>query len=357
MILNSADSDWVALNDCPSNRIMVIFQKEMEETKMKKIICLLLALSCLISVVSASLSEYCNINDDGSMNSMYGNIWDSQSFTIGYVGINSTINLTMIRMKLTRIGTPNTIYISIRAVNGSEVPTGSDLSTGTTNGNTLTSDFAGEWRNVSMTPYELKAGTQYSIVAHINGGDSTNRVLWKSDASNPTYNGGIAGVSINSGVVWTPQPVGDYMFEIYGIQSSIPSGDCDYYVGEEITLPQITTTKTYDDGITHKMYLACLYDLDGNSGFESMIDTQTCRKETQTITLEDEGEYTYNLAIAFRERQWNQESHEWETISEGTDVNSKTSFSVCSIPDDEEGWQGFMDWVGNLLCQWFGWFC
>lgn len=136
------------------------------------------------------------------------------------------------------------------------------------------------------------------------------------------------------------------------------NGECTAYVGDaEFNLPQITSELTYDDSPTHKLYLACLYDLDGDSGYEDMIGTQDCRTDPVSFNPEEEGDHTYKLAIAFRERQWNAETHAWETLDEGIEDNLEYNFKVCDIPDDEEGHSGFITWIQGLLCSLFGWFC
>jgi len=135
--------------------------------------------------------------------------------------------------------------------------------------------------------------------------------------------------------------------------SSIVSAECTNYVGDEIALPQITTQKTYDDGMTHKMYLACIYSLTGSSTNYEIMNSQLCMAEAGTFSPTEAGNYTYTVAIYFRERQWNSNSHQWETVSEGQDNHLETTYEVCNIPDDE----GFLDWIKGILCQLFGVFC
>ncbi len=135
--------------------------------------------------------------------------WTSQTFT--------TINaytLTSVKLLLWRTGSPGTITVSIRAVDGSSHPTGGDLTSGTTNGNTLpTSELTPEWREVTLTDYALSAGTEYAIVVRALSGSSANAGNWNDDFGG-TYSGGIGLRSSNSGSTWAS--IGsDLGFETY----------------------------------------------------------------------------------------------------------------------------------------------
>lgn len=304
------------------------------------------------SVFASTLIAYYNTGDTGASASMYGDNWDSQSFTVG--GTSFTID--KVRMKVQRVGSPGTLYVSIRNVNASGFPIGGDLSTGTIDGNSFET-APGNWKDIIMTPYTLQAGHQYAIVAHIIGGDGDNEIWWRTHVVDSTYAGGLATFSINGGVTWKRISLGlataDYMFEVYGTSES---GDCDYYVGDpSFNLPQIGVQGTYTNDATHQTYLACLYNLDGSGSYEVMSLTDTCRINSQSFNPDNIGNYTYNLNIAYMNREWNPSTHQWETTSSGTDNSLDYSFTVCDIPNDEEGWTGFINWIMNLLCQWFNW--
>ena len=57
-----------------------------------------------------------------------------------------------VQLYLRRYGTPGTINVSIKAVDGDNKPTGIALATGSTNGNTLVEDPNYEWREVTISP-------------------------------------------------------------------------------------------------------------------------------------------------------------------------------------------------------------
>lgn len=252
----------------------------------------------------------------------------------------------------------------------------------------VTNAYDGDWSNYALGFYDTY-GT-YIYLNYTKPSKATNKSLWQVKDHNSTENlsipqecfneilqlriqritiTGFSQISWNcyDGSSWKDLRISPIQegYEIARVYEEAmfwdieeEPTDCDYYVGDsEFNLPQITTEKSYDDGTTHKMYLACLYDLNGNAGYEGMISTQNCRESVQTFNPDTEGDYIYNLAIAYRERKWNQTSHQWETIAEGTDNSFLYNFNVCDIPNDDEGWNNFISWIQNLLCNWFGWFC
>lgn len=136
------------------------------------------------------------------------------------------------------------------------------------------------------------------------------------------------------------------------------NASCDYYVGDdEFDLPKITSSRVYNDGPSHKMYVACLYGLNGETGFESMIGTQDCRRNIETFNPDTPGEYNYKLHIVYRERRWIPQNHLWQTIDGGTDNSLDYNFEVCDIPEDSQGWEDFLYWVQSLFCSLFDWVC
>lgn len=159
-----------------------------------------------------TLYEYYNTGDDDYY-SIYDTTWRAQTFTVGTVGPNSDHDITSVKLKLFRLGSPGTLTVSIRATDADGHPTGDDLTSGTINGNTLTTDTAGAWYEISLTAYTLSAGTKYAIVARAPDGDTSNRVRWRADTTDPTYTGGNLETSTNAGISWTADTTVDLMFE------------------------------------------------------------------------------------------------------------------------------------------------
>ena len=166
--------------------------------------------------MSDTLYERYTTNDDGDQD-IYGNLWRGQTFTIGNTGTNEDHNITSVKLLLYRIGSPGTITVSIKATS-EELPTGDDLASGTTNGDTLPTESPYEWREITFgTPYTLSASTKYAICVRISGGDTSNAPLWRIDKTSSAYTGGDSVYSINAGGTWYRTVGRDMMFMEYGI--------------------------------------------------------------------------------------------------------------------------------------------
>lgn len=152
----------------------------------------------------AQLQNYYNTGENDQAD-FSDTLWKAQTFTVG-----DAYTINRVRVKIYRLGSPGTITVSIRATTEG-VPSGADLTSGTTSGNTLTDSDAGEWRSISLTDYELSASTAYAIV--IRGGvDASNKGYWKNDS---TATGGMY-QSANSGSTWSGLGVtSTFIFETY----------------------------------------------------------------------------------------------------------------------------------------------
>lgn len=172
--------------------------------------------------------SFATTNSDGAF---YGVNWYAQSFLVG----SSAHTVTSVKIYLKRYGSPGTITLSIRAVDGNLHPTGSDLASGTTNGNTLpTSGY--EQREITLSAeVTLSANTTYAIVVRATSANSTNVAYWRSNFQTP--NGGYAtgewNESYDSGVTWYFQPYEDFDFEIWGNPASTPINVSDSGTGAD----------------------------------------------------------------------------------------------------------------------------
>ena len=189
---------------------------------MKRIFSILFALALSLGLVMVGqtpipvlatpphMYEYYNTGDD-TYRWLYGTRWAAQTFT---PSVAHTI--TSVKLKLFRVGAPGTVTVSIRATSGGQ-PTGSDLCSGTTSGDTLTTSTLGEWREITLgSGYGLSAGTTYAIVIRAISGDGSNSLSWRVDGSSPTYGGGMNLYSIDSGSSWISDAGYDFMFEEWG---------------------------------------------------------------------------------------------------------------------------------------------
>ena len=174
----------------------------------------LLALTLpIFPVYAETLYDFYNTGDDGfEILDPYRLL--AQTFTTG----DDSYSITSVKIKAYRLSTPGILIISIRNVDGDGKPTGSDLTYGTIDGDTFTTNEAGEWYEVTFTTgYTLLSNTKYAIVADtpdaIRG---VTQVRWRGDFSSPTYDGGYVVTSPDK-IIWIINETEDMMFETYGI--------------------------------------------------------------------------------------------------------------------------------------------
>jgi len=165
-----------------------------------------------------ALYERYNIGDDDYRDGIT-NYRLAQTFTIGNTSADEAHIITSVKVEVSRYGTPGTpgiTNVEIKAVDGSNKPTGSVLSSGTFDADTLPVYSTTEWRETTMSAYTLQPSTMYALILWgPNWVTTTDRLLWSQDASSPTYTGGQVNQSTDGGSTWT-QFANDFMFEIYG---------------------------------------------------------------------------------------------------------------------------------------------
>jgi len=160
------------------------------------------------------LYEYHNTGDNDYMD-ISNDDWLAQTFTVGTVGPNVEHEITSVKLLLYRLGYPGTITVSIRAVDGNRFPVGGDLTSGTINGNSLTTDPAGNWYTIAMPSYNLQPSTEYAIVVRAIDIDGVGELRWRYDFP-AYYTGGYTYISYTSGDMWMRYNGDDMMFEVWG---------------------------------------------------------------------------------------------------------------------------------------------
>lgn len=155
----------------------------------------------------ATLYENYTAGSDGNANIATIN-WAAQTFTPSVSHI-----LTSVKLYLSKVGSPGTITVSIRAVSGG-VPTGSDIVTGTTDGDTL---VGVECREITFsTGAIVLSGIEYAIVVRaLSGVQWTDYLDWRRMQGNP-YARGSRADSADNGVIWTAASDHDCLFEEWG---------------------------------------------------------------------------------------------------------------------------------------------
>ena len=212
--------------------------------------------------------EYFDTGDTGAKQ-QYGVNWAYQTFTVGEVGSDENHKIASVKLLLYRIGNPGEITVSVRAVDANEKPTGVDLCSGTIDGDLLTDNAAGEWKEITLSGYSLQEATQYAIVVRSLDGDAGNKSSWRGrfDAGFVgLYSGGAYGQSIDSGVTWEIQLTWDMMFEVWG---------------DEIVVPTVTTQAVS----TIKHNVAIGHGNITNIGLDACSKRGVCWNTTGTPTI------------------------------------------------------------------------
>ena len=143
------------------------------------------------------------------------NYWHAQTFTA-----QSNHPVSSVKIMVYRIGNPGSLIVSLRATDTNGHPTGTDLLSGTTSGDTLPLATTGEWREVGFpSSYNLTSGIKYAIIVRAPGGGGGNVVKWLHDNTAPDYKTGNRESSGDSGATWQADPGTDYLFEVLGAPS------------------------------------------------------------------------------------------------------------------------------------------
>lgn len=156
------------------------------------------------------LQDSYDTNDNSTLGSS-DTYWIAQTFPAG-----ATYDINSVELLLYKHSSlsPGTITISIKAVDGNGKPTGADLCSGTIDGDTLTTNTAGEWKEITFSSaYSLSCGTQYAIVARCSG--SGNYPFYSRRHYPTAYADGNQGTSANSGSSWTMSSYRTLMFRTY----------------------------------------------------------------------------------------------------------------------------------------------
>ncbi len=148
--------------------------------------------------------------DDGVASAIYGTRWSAQTFTPLF-----SHTITSVKLLLYRVGSPGTITVSITATDSNGHPTGADLCSGTTDGDTLDTVSPYTKREITLGAGTfLSAGVKYAIVVKSTAPTSANRLLWRTNSTG-NYTGGNPEGTTNGGTSWTTY-AGDNMFEEWG---------------------------------------------------------------------------------------------------------------------------------------------
>jgi len=164
-----------------------------------------------------TLEEYYNTGDDDSFGAGQ-TVWDGQTLTT-----ESAYTLEEVHIMVYKAGTPGTCTLGVRATTGGD-PSGADLTSGSIDTTSITTNAAGEWITVDVTDYDLVTSTVYGLVLRCpSGDDSGNRLRWRGDSSSASYAFGSMKLSSDSGSSWTNYANNDFMFEMYSVDADPPA--------------------------------------------------------------------------------------------------------------------------------------
>lgn len=125
--------------------------------------------------------------------------------------------LTSIKFKAWRkSGDPGTLYSYIRAVAGSPLyPTGGNISSGSMAGSAISTVEPGGWHEITMTSFNLMAGTTYALLFHGPDILLASAVKLRINNTNPYPRGRVI-FSSNGGGTWGEYTANDQLFEEWG---------------------------------------------------------------------------------------------------------------------------------------------
>lgn len=150
---------------------------------------------------------------DDSQRSVYQANWEGQSFTA-----SQDYDISSVEIKVYKSGSPSgDLTVSIRATDGSGLPTGGDLASGAIACSSITDTSApGDWYEITFgAAYSLSSGTKYAIVVRATSANSSNRIFLRADSSSPSYGGGNLVISSNAGTSWSNASTWDVVFKTY----------------------------------------------------------------------------------------------------------------------------------------------
>lgn len=162
----------------------------------------------------ATLKDYYNTNDNDSAVVGTDTYLMAQTFTTSL-----SYGLSSVKLKLWRdvSNAPGTLTIDIKATDGSGHPTGASLKSGTTDGDTLTTNTNGEWREITLSSVLILANnTKYAIIV-TQSTSTAGAYGWRAHDISPTYSGGAYERAGNP--TWYTNTGVDMMFETWSVST------------------------------------------------------------------------------------------------------------------------------------------
>jgi hypothetical protein len=230
-----------------------------------------------------SIDQSYTANDDNSQSLGNTSTWESQTFTTGLAQRVRGVWLKLYKQQIS--ATPGIVTCSIKAVDGSNHPTGVDLCIGTIDGNAVPyySDTTADWVWIPFTTgMWLNNATRYAIILRT----AAAGLNWRCDVTSPIYAGGNREYSTNAGTSWTTDAAKDFLFKVaYTLDDMnlLPAGSPNigdtYYWGFERVFPRIlqdigrvgagTYTLVWEYSRGGGSWASCLDLVDGTNNFQN----------------------------------------------------------------------------------------
>lgn len=170
----------------------------------------------LLAKPKSTLYESYIAGDDTADDMADGTEWRAQTFTVGNTGVNEDFYVHGCEFYMYGTGV-NQIKIRaiIRAVDGSNLPTGKNLAYADFTIDPPTGSATAQWNRFTFAnAVKLSASTQYALILH--GSDGSNLFVWRYDNTDGSYTGGERITSTDSGGSWSAQSGDDFLFKILG---------------------------------------------------------------------------------------------------------------------------------------------
>ena len=174
------------------------------------VMCIIVAIPFEAFAASTPIRYEYYITGADNATAAYGDNWVAQTFNT-----TSSHTITQVKLKLYRTGTPGIFYVALREADINGHPTNVNLTYGSLDGDTLTTNTTGALYAINMT-YEisLEDDTKYALVLW-TGGNVDNAINWRYNSAG-SYSSGNYEYSTNGGTSWTADTDKDLMFEVWG---------------------------------------------------------------------------------------------------------------------------------------------
>ncbi|HEY78459.1 MAG TPA: PKD domain-containing protein [Dehalococcoidia bacterium] len=223
----------------------------------------------------------------------WGNTWQAQTFTP-----TSNHNITRAEMLMVRDSDfTGTVTVSIKNTDGSNHPTGTDLTSVSFNASAVPTT-AGYVSATFSTPIAVSQATRYALVVRSIRTSTSGQVWWRADGSSPTFSFGNMEQSTDGGSTWSSFSP-DFLFRIYG-DPDIVLIDADFS-GTPTSGPAPLTVQ-FSDETTGGTVTSWSWDFDN---------------DTTEDSTEEDPEYTYNVPGTYTVSL---------TVNGGEDTETKTNY-------------------------------